>query len=84
MWTAHDWVAAALSAVCYVLVAVGVAGALLFEVWGAVCLVGSIVCAWAMFSIIDTKLKALSVAFEHAQEEYLAHVDRKTRWKEAA
>ena len=63
------------------LVAVGVAGTLLLKPWGFVCLGISIVCAWAMFRIIDPKLKALSVAFEHAQEEYLAHVNRKTRWE---
>ena len=81
MWTVHDVVAAALSAACYLLVAVGVAGTLLFKVWGFVCLAISIVCAWAMFRVIDPKLKALSVAFEHAQEGYLQQMDRKTRWE---
>ena len=81
MWTRHDVIAAALSAACYLLVAVGVAGTLLFEIWGFVCLAVSVVCAWAMFRIIDPKLKALSVAFEHAQEGYLEQMDRNTRWE---
>ncbi len=82
MWTSHDAVAAVLSAACYVLVAVGVAGSLLFKPWGYACLVASMVCGFLMFRVIDPKLKAMSVAFEHNQEEYLARVNRKTRWQE--
>lgn len=81
-WTRHDVIAAALSAACYLLVALGVAGALLLEPWGFACLVGSIVCGWLMFRVIDPKLKALSLAFEAAQAGYLERVDRKTRWEE--
>jgi hypothetical protein len=80
-WTKHDVAAAALSSVCYLLVAIGVAGALLLETWGLICLLGSIVCAWLMFRIIDPKLKALSVAFEKSQAAYLERVDRATRWE---
>ena len=81
MWTRHDWVAAALSAVCYVLVAVGVAGTLLMKSWGFLCLALSIACAWAMFRIIDPKLKALSLAFEDAQAGYLEQMNQRTRWE---
>lgn len=83
MWTRHDVVAAVLSALCYVLVAVGVAGTLLFETWGYIALVGSIACAWAMFRVIDPKLKALSVAFDLNQAKYLERAERKTRWESA-
>ncbi len=81
MWTSHDVVAAVLSAACYLLVAVGVAGTLLLKTWGFVCLAASVLCAWAMFRVIDPKLRALSVAFEHAQEGYLERVERRTRWE---
>ncbi|MCP4659109.1 MAG: hypothetical protein GY856_27180, partial [bacterium] len=81
MWTSHDWVAAALSAACYLLIAVGVAGTLLLEVWGFLCLAAGGVCGWLMFRVIDPKLKAMSVAFEKSQAEYLERVERTTRWE---
>ena len=84
MWTHHDVVASALSAACYLLVAVGVAGALLMKPWGFACLLGAMICGALTFRVIDPKLKAMSVAFEHSQEEYLEQVNRKTRWNEEA
>jgi Na+/proline symporter len=82
-WTKHDWVAATLSAACYLLVAVGVAGTLLMRPWGFACLAASVVCGWLMFRVIDPKLKAMSVAFEQTQAGYLEGVNRKTRWEGA-
>ncbi|MDX1644688.1 MAG: hypothetical protein R3244_10060, partial [Thermoanaerobaculia bacterium] len=81
-WTRHDVVAAVLSSICYVLVAVGVAGALLLRPWGFACLVVSMLCAWLMFRVIDPKLRALSLAFEGDQAGYLDRVNERTRWKE--
>jgi hypothetical protein len=80
-WTKHDVVAAVLSSLCYLLVAVGVAGTLLFEIWGLVSLLASIVCAWWMFRVIDPKMKAMSLAFEGNQAGYLERVERRTRWE---
>jgi hypothetical protein len=82
MWTSHDVVAALLSAACYVLVAVGVAGALLLRTWGFVALAASVLCAWGMFRVIDPKLRALSVAFDRNQAGYLERMDQRTRWEE--
>jgi hypothetical protein len=82
MWTAHDVVASVLSAACYLLVAVGVAGSLLMKAWGYACLAASVVCAWLMFKIIDPKLKALSVAFGETQAGYLEKMNQKTRWED--
>ncbi|MGA7617344.1 MAG: sodium:solute symporter [Thermoanaerobaculia bacterium] len=81
-WTRHDVYAAILSALCYVLVAVGIAGALLLQVWGFVALVGSVVCGWLMYRIIDPKLRALSAAFELNQKGYLDRMNRRTRWED--
>jgi hypothetical protein len=82
-WTGHDVLAAVLSAACYLLVAVGVAGSLLLRPWGFVALLASVVCGWLMFRVIDPKLSALSTAFEAHQSRYLDRVDRSTRWEEA-
>ena len=84
MWTSHDVVASALSAACYLLVALGIAGTLMMKTWGFVALAASIVCGWLMFRIIDPKLKAMSVAFEKAQAGHLERVERRTRWEEVA
>jgi Na+/proline symporter len=83
-WTIHDVAASVLSALCYLLVAIGVAGALLLRPWGFVCLVASLASGWAMFQIIDPKLKAMSVAFEAKQKVYLERMDRSTRWEETS
>ncbi len=82
-WTRHDFVASALSAACYLLVAVGIAGSLLLAPWGFVALAAAVPCAWAMFRIIDPKLKALSQAFEANEAGYLEDLDRATKWEAA-
>ncbi|MEM7585331.1 MAG: hypothetical protein AAF560_18220 [Acidobacteriota bacterium] len=83
-WTRHDVVAAVLSAACYLLVALGVAGSLMLEPWGFAALVGSMVCAGLMFRIIDPKMKAMSQAFEANQKAYLDKMNRATRWEAAS
>ena len=65
----------------YLLVALGVAGALLMKMWGFVALGGSVICAWMMFRVIDPKLRAMSLAFEAKQQSYLDSMDRTTRWE---
>jgi len=82
LWTRHDWVASLLSALCYLLVAVGVAGTLLARPWGYAALAVSILCGWLMFRIIDPKLRALSVAFEAQQAGYLDRMNQAQRWEE--
>ncbi|HVS62721.1 MAG TPA: sodium:solute symporter [Thermoanaerobaculia bacterium] len=80
-WSRHDVIAAVLSSFCYLFVAVGIAGLLLFKVWGAFCLVGAVACGWLMFRVIDPKMKAMSEAFEGTQAGLLADVQRRTRWE---
>jgi len=82
-WTRHDVAASVLSAVCYLLVAVGVAGALLMRPWGFAALAGAVISGWLMFRVIDPKMKAMSAAFETRQAGHLARVERATRWEEA-
>ena len=80
-WTRHDWIAAGLSAFCYLFVAIGVAGTLLLRPWGFVCLAMGVLCGGVMFLVIDPKMKAMSLAFEAQQDEYLEHVNQTTRWE---
>lgn len=80
-WTVHDFVASVLAMASYVLVAVGVAGALLLQVWGFVALGVGTVCIILMYFVIDPKLKALSEAFAKRQQQYLEDIDKTTRWE---
>jgi hypothetical protein len=80
-WTPHDLWAAVLSAVAYLLIAVGVAGVLLFQFWGFAALAGGIVCTVVMLRIIDPKLRAISTEFETKEAHYLERLNRVTRWE---
>lgn len=80
-WTMHDVVASLLSIACYLLVTIGVAGALLLRPWGFVALVLAAVCGVAMWRIVDPKLRAVSREFEQREAAYLQHVERTTRWE---
>ena len=81
-WTIHDLVASILSAASYILIAVGVGGALLLQGWGFIALVIGIVCVVLMYLVIDPKLKAMSEAFAKRQQEFIDQVDKTTRWEE--
>ncbi|UCC64151.1 MAG: hypothetical protein JSU70_01600 [Phycisphaerales bacterium] len=80
-WTVHDFVASVLAMASYVLVAVGVAGALLLRLWGFVALGAGIICIILMYLVIDPKLKAMSEAFAKRQRQYLDDIDKTTRWE---
>jgi small-conductance mechanosensitive channel len=80
-WTIHDLLAGILSVLAYMLVAIGVAGALLLQAWGFVALVVGIASVVLMYRVIDPKLRAMSEAFAKRQDEFLKHVDKTTRWE---
>ena len=80
-WTSHDLAASILSILSFFLATIGIAGVLLFQVWGVVTLVLSLVCMVLMYKIIDPKLRAISTDFEAKEAKYLAEIDRVTRWE---
>jgi len=81
-WTAHDLWASIFSVLAYLLTAVGVAGALLFQVWGFAATVAGVACIVLMIRVIDPKLRAISVEFETKEAHYLERLDRATRWED--
>ena len=81
-WTVHDLLACIFGVLAFVLVTVGVAGALLLQSWGFVTLGLSVVFTWLTFRVIDPKLRALSRNFEDRQAEYLEAIDRRNRWED--
>lgn len=80
-WTVHDLWASVFSILAFLLVAVGVAGSLLLQVWGFAALVLGVVCIIVMIRIIDPKLRAISEEFEQKEAHYLERLDRTTRWE---
>jgi len=80
-WTRHDFWASLFSILSYFLVTIGIAGALLLQVWGFVTLALGLGAVVVMFRIIDPKLKAISSEFEGKEAQYLADLDRLTRWE---
>jgi small-conductance mechanosensitive channel len=80
-WTHHDFWASVFSILSYFLVTIGIAGALLLQVWGFVTLALGVASALIMFRVIDPKLKAISGDFEAKEAQYLADLDRVTRWE---
>jgi hypothetical protein len=80
-WTIHDLVASLLGVVAFFMVTVGVIGALLLQTWGFLLLGSAILCALAMYRIIDPKLRAMSDAFEAKQQQYVEALERSVRWE---
>ena len=80
-WTRHDFLACVFGVLAFVLVTVGVAGALLLQTWGFISLGLSILFSWLTFKVIDPKLRALSGGFEKRQAGYLDAVERQNRWE---
>jgi len=80
-WTKEDWLAIVISPICYILLTVGLALALLLQVAGYVMLGVGIVLIIIMHYIIDPKLKAVSAEYEQKQQEYLQRLEAQVRWK---
>ena len=81
-WTVHDLLASVLGVVSFFLCTIGVIGSFLFQLWGFVALLCSVLLAVVVYQVIDPKLRAMSGAFEERQKEYLDDLERKVRWEE--
>jgi len=80
-WTMHDFFACLFGVLAFVLVTLGVAGALLLQTWGFITLGLSVLFTWLTFKVIDPKLRALSESFEKKQAGFLDSVERQNRWE---
>jgi Na+/proline symporter len=81
-WTIHDVLASVLSALSYIGIAIGIAGALLLKWWGFAALIGGVISIVIMYKVIDPKLRALSIEFESREKKYIERADKTTRWEE--
>ena len=80
-WMKEDWITIVLSALAYILMAIGVAGSILLLTWGFITLGLGIVTIVLMHWIIDPKLKKISSEYEKRQKDYLIELERSTRWE---
>ncbi len=82
-WTYHDFWAALLGVLAYILIAVGIIGAFMLQVWGFAAVIVSLILSLIMFFIIDPKLKAMSRAFDKKQGGYLEKMEQNNRWEKS-
>jgi hypothetical protein len=82
LWTVHDFLACLFGVLAFVLVTLGVAGAMLLQTWGFITLGLSVLFTWLTFKVIDPKLRALSESFEKKQADFLDSVERHNRWED--
>jgi hypothetical protein len=82
-WTYHDFWASLLGVLAYILIAVGIIGAFMLQVWGFVAVFAALILSLVMFFIIDPKLKAMSEAFDKKQGGYLEKMEKTNRWEKS-
>jgi len=82
-WTKEDWMAIVLSPTAYILIAVGVAGTFLLQIWGYISLILGIIVIILMHWIINPKLNMISSEYEKRQKEYLIELEKKARWEKS-
>jgi len=80
-WTKEDWMVIVLSPTAYFLVAIGVAGTFLLQIWGYLTLILGVIVIILMHWIINPKLSMISSEFEKHQKEYLVELEKKARWE---
>jgi hypothetical protein len=83
-WTREDWIAIALSPVIYALVMIGVARLFLGHPAGFGLTALAVLLTFALYWVIDPKLKAVSAEYEQKQATYLDELERGLRWEESA
>lgn len=81
-WTREDLVASILSPLAYFLLSVGAALALLLQAWGFLLLVLGALITYAMYAVIDPKLRTISEEYEGKQRKHLEELENIQRWEE--
>ncbi len=80
-WTREDLLACILSPLAYLALAVGTALSLLQQVVGYVVLALGVFLAWAMYYVIDPKLRMISAEYEAKQHQYMKELEKIQRWE---
>ncbi|MDH3455553.1 MAG: Na+:solute symporter [Gemmatimonadota bacterium] len=76
-WTREDWIAIVLSPVVFGLLMIGVAKLLLLQASGLTMTLLGLAGGYAVYWVIDPKLRAVSVEYEAKQTAYLAELERR-------
>ncbi len=76
-WTREDWIAILLSPLVFGLLMIGVAKLLLLQPSGLTMTLLALALAYAVYWVIDPKLRAVSVEYEAKQAAYLDELERR-------
>jgi Na+/proline symporter len=80
-WTREDYGALVFSALAYFFLTIGLALCFLAPPWGFLTTAAGLAATWLMYQMIDPKLKTVSREYEAKQKEYLADLEKMTKWE---
>ena len=83
-WTREDWIAIVLSPLIYAGILFGLTKVLLLQPGGLWMLAAAAAGAWALYWVIDPKLRAVSEEYEASQARYLEDLERRNQWEEGS
>jgi solute:Na+ symporter, SSS family len=83
-WTREDWIAIVLSPLIYAGILFGLTKLLLLQPGGLWMLAAAAAGAWALYWVIDPKLRAVSEEYEASQARYLEDLERRNQWEEGS
>lgn len=81
-WTREDLIASILSPLAYFVLSLGLLHALLLQTWGYFLLILGVLISYAMYAVIDPKLRTISEEFEKKQAKHLEELESIQRWEE--
>ncbi len=81
-WTREDLIACILSPLAYFVRSLGLLHALLLQTWGYFLLILGVLISYAMYVVIDPKLRTISEEFEKKQAKHLEELETIQRWEE--
>ncbi len=81
-WTREDLIASILSPLAYFVLSLGLLHALLLQTWGYFLLILGVLISYAMYAVIDPKLRTISEEFEKKQSKHLEELESIQRWEE--
>ncbi len=81
-WTKEDTIAVIISPIIYILLMIGCALSILTMWQGYVILGAGVVLLVVLVFVINPKLSAVSLGYEHKQKEYMDDLERRVKWED--
>ena len=81
-WSWEDTIAVIISPIVYILLMIGCALSILTMWQGYVILGAGVVLLVVLVRVINPKLSAVSLGYEHKQKEYIEDLERRVKWED--